>query len=954
MMSKLLIRRLNPIAQAVLVLAIATQAFGAARVFTGGINGSGEDWSLSSNWKDQLIPVDGDSADLGSHAVLIGGVASVVAFGGTGKLSVLGRLSFSALSSMGSLAISDWGVLDGSGTVSVNSFTWQDGQIGIPSAAGAGVTVNVNGSAVLKSRGRTVLAGSTLNLNGLTTWECRCDPLALDIDLLRAGPSGSAATINISAGARFEDQNVIPDWSPYPLTRYITASDYDAGVVNNAGTYAKSGGSTTIIQSAFNNTGVVAVHAGTLALGGLGQSTGRYFTMPGATLTVTGGSNTLSGTISNAGTLSFNGGQTTVTGSYEGNGRVVVGDSYHPATLIVEGYWSLPALTVHGGSFVANGQVNAATLAIEGGTVAGTGTVIASTLSGSSGGRLGFWDEAGPGVTVNVKGSTTIGPYGFGLTGGSTLNLNGDTQWTSGYSNIVIDGPSPSGTASTLNIGTGTHFTDEGDGTNNRYVSAHRFHGAAVGPSGGIVNSAGNWIRSAGSGTTFVETVFNNSGAVSVNAGTLDLGGSGVASGSFSILAGATLNFSGGSYTLGGAIDNAGTLSFSGGTTTLAGRYHGGGNMLVNGGKLAVLGTPAPGPFHVLSIGVNGAGGQLTVTGAGAQFEVVGVNPVLQIGSLGNTTTSFNVLAGATASVLYVNVARSYATGALLIDGVGSKLNQIGVGVAGAGATGAPAFTRVGRDGGSGVAMVTNGGQWLISDGGQDGVDSGGGPGLQLGFGASGSSGSLTISGIGSSVEVVAHTLGLAPGPADNHNPLVNIGAGAGSIGLLTVDAGGQLLLTGNAVSTTAIPRTTVLAIGAHSATSQSAGQAIVGGAGSQIALRGNSTRIAVGLGPDSTGLLNVFDEGQVASTNLVIGDQGAKGTVSVDNATIALSGYRADLANQGAGITIGRGNGSSGMLALSGGARLTITNDVAGGGLSIGGDPYYSGGLGAVTLSGG
>lgn len=956
MMPKHLIRRFNPIAQAVLALVIATQAFGATRVFTGGINGSGEDWSLSSNWQDQLMPVEGDSADLGSHDVVLDGILAHLAdFNGSGKLSVYGALSFSALSSVGHLAILSSGfssgLLAGTGSVNTNSLTWYGGQVGF-GALGGGVTLNVNGNATLKNENGIALFGSTLNLNGWTTWTSYMffDP---NIQLSRAAPSGPASTINIADGSWFDDFDT---GLIQTRTRYIKAESFADGVVNNAGVYAKSGVGSTIIQSAFNNTGVVLVYGGSLALTGLGQSAGGFSTLPGATLRVTGGSNTLSGAIANAGTLSFDGGDTTITGSYSGGGSIVKAGY---GTLTVGGSWVLPSLTVSGGIFVTNGKVDTGTLLMSDyGTLAGTGTVDTGSLSWS-GGRLGIWDASGPAVTVNVRGGTAIGPYGFALTGGSTLNLNGGTQWASGYSDIVIEGPVQAGTASTLNIAAGTQFTDEGNGTDNRYVSARRFLGVAVGPPGGVVNNAGSWVRSAGNGTTFVETVFNNSGSVNVNAGTLDLGGSGTSTGSFSILAGATLNFSGGSYTLGGAVDNAGALSFGGGTTVLAGRYDGGGSMFVNGGKLAVLGTPVPGPFHVLGIGVNGVGGQLVVTGAGAQFEMVGVNPVLQVGALGNAIPSFSVLAGGTAAVLYVNVASSDATGSattgtLLIDGVGSKLNQIGTGVAGTGAIGAPAFTRVGRDGGIGVATVTNGGQWLISDGGQDGVASGSGPGLQLGFGAAGASGSLTISGVGSSVEVVAHTLGLAPGNADNHNPRVTIGAGASNAGLLTVDAGGQLLLTGNAVSTIANPRTTVLAIGAHSATSQSAGQASVSGAGAQIALRGNSTRIAVGLGPNSTGLLNVLDGGLVASTNLVIGDQGAKGTVSVDNAAIALTGYRADLANQGAGITIGRGNGSIGVLALSGGAQVTITNDVAGGGVSIGGDPYYGGGQGAVTLSGG
>ena len=129
--------------------------------------------------------------------------------------------------------------------------------------------------------------------------------------------------------------------------------------------------------------------------------------------------------------------------------------------------------------------------------------------------------------------------------------------------------------------------------------------------------------------------------------------------------------------------------------------------------------------------------------GIGSAVDVVGVNPVVNVGRLGASAQgSFNVLAGATASALYLTVGRDGATGTMVIDGVGSQLNQIGVN-SNPSPNNGPAFANIGRDGGKGTVTVSNGGRWLISDGGGDGRSSGDPPGFTVGRGAN-STGSLT------------------------------------------------------------------------------------------------------------------------------------------------------------------------------------------------------------------
>ena len=373
-----------------------------------------------------------------------------------------------------------------------------------------------------------------------------------------------------------------------------------------------------------------------------------------------------------------------------------------------------------------------------------------------------------------------------------------------------------------------------------------------------------------------------------------------------------------------------------------------------NQGRLLIDGTGGPGPNDFLNIASNGGRGTLTVTGAGSSVDLVGIDTVITVGRTGaGAQGTFNVLAGATASTLFLNVGRFAGTsGTMLIDGAGSQLNQVGVGINQSPLINGGAFGTIGRAGGQGQVTVSNGGRWLLSDGGGDDRVATHGPGINIGSDV-GSTGSLTITGANSRVELIASSLGLAPGVPDNYNPFVAVGYGAGSTGTLNVSNGGKLLLTGNAISTLADGRSTRLNIGGYdNALGGRQGTATVTGAGSEVIVIGMDSLINVGRGAASNGTLNVLDQGRVAATSIVVGAYGT-GTLNVDNATLAFSGVRANPA-VGAGGTIGRGTGGSGTLALSNGAQVTIQSNTLAGGLNIGGDSFAAGGSGIVSLTGG
>ena len=377
------------------------------------------------------------------------------------------------------------------------------------------------------------------------------------------------------------------------------------------------------------------------------------------------------------------------------------------------------------------------------------------------------------------------------------------------------------------------------------------------------------------------------------------------------------------------------------------------------GGKLHIDGAGSPGPNDGINVGRLGGKGALVVTGAGSSVLTTGTNPFINVGgnSEGSAEGSFQVLAGATAATLNFNVGRNGGTGTVKIDGVGSVLTMSGVGTNQSPLSNGPAFATIGLNqglgGGTGSVTVSNGGQWLISDGGDDGRPSQYGPGVSLGRGAN-SSGSLTITGAGSKVEITSTSQDPGAGVGDNHNPFFAVGYDnpTSTSGTLLISNGGKLVMSGNAISTQADIRSTTLNIGGRSGQAAT-GNATVTGAGSEIVVQGYDALINVGRETGSNGTLNVLAGAKVSSTSLVVGVSGT-GKVNIDDAAIVLSGTRTDTNPLvGAASSFGRGAGGNGELNMSNGASLTITPTVSNGGLGFGGDTFLSGGTGKLTMSG-
>ena len=334
------------------------------------------------------------------------------------------------------------------------------------------------------------------------------------------------------------------------------------------------------------------------------------------------------------------------------------------------------------------------------------------------------------------------------------------------------------------------------------------------------------------------------------------------------------------------------------------------------GGKLSLDNAVNPGgQGQDAGIGVGSSGkGTLIVTGAGSTVDNSNAGAFINIGGSAGSDGAFQVLAGASATSTFLNVGRNAgATGSMLIDGP----NSVSLTLSGAstipGQTGT-AGASIGRNGGEGTAVVSNGGYWLITDGGQDGR-SVGNPGLSVGR-DNNSKGLLTITGAGSKVEVIG-TSGVGARRTRQQQPLRQHwarNAGGANQGELMVSAGGKLVLTGNAVSTTTNGRTTSLNIGGRGGFAGK-GTATVTGAGSEIIVQGYDAVINVGREAGGIGALNVLAGGKVSSTSLAVGISG-QGTVNINGGTIALSGDRSDTEPAvGAASTFGRGVGGDGYV---------------------------------------
>jgi hypothetical protein len=270
------------------------------------------------------------------------------------------------------------------------------------------------------------------------------------------------------------------------------ASTMTGGTFNNSDTFNKESATTTTISTVFNNTGTVNVDAGTMLMQSGGTSTGIFAIDAGAKLEFRNGTHVLNNvTTSGAGTLEIS----------------------------TENVGADALVTVNGGT------LNSAFL-MSGSVMNGTDQVFLGPATWTGGAITGLTTQS-----TTFAGSLTIsGALTKTLTGGRDMNA-GNTTWTgnTGNGNNVIG------------LSSGGIFTNTGT-----FTDSNAFDSSMTG--GTFANSSTFNKQSAT--TTSMASVFNNTGTVNVNAGTMLMNGGGTDSGVFNIADGAKLEFRNGAHTL--------------------------------------------------------------------------------------------------------------------------------------------------------------------------------------------------------------------------------------------------------------------------------------------------------------------------------------------------------------------------------------------------------------------
>jgi len=595
------------------LLAASPQAPAAACTW----DGSTGNWSDSTRWSCGTVPGSSDEAIINSGSVTLDQEVTVQDL------------------------ILSGGTLQGSNGITVtNAMAWTDGTLGGSGATtvadGAALNISATGSCWgtgARLTGRTLNAAGTATLTGTTT-------LCVD----------TGAIIN-NSGLFDVVSNVNVD---------IWAGGTRNAVLNNTGTLRKSGGVGTSAWSsvAVNNAGTVQAQSGTLRLANGGTSSGSYYAAVGATLDFGGGTHTINLTaassISGAGTVSYSGDATTVSGdgSYAVAGTTVI----NGGTLSVEQEATTTNLTVSSGTLQGSNGI----------TVTGVMTWTDGTLSGSGA------TTVASGAALNISATGSCWGTGARLTG-RTLNVAGTATLT-GTTTLCVDTGAIINNSGLFDVVSNVNVDNWSGGTRNA-----------------VLNNTGTLRKSGGAGTSaWFSVAVNNAGIVQAQSGTLRLSNGGTSSGSYYAAVGATLDFGGGTHTItlttASSISGAGTVSYSGGATTVSGEgsYAVAGTTVINGGALSVEREATTTNLTVSSGTLQGSNG-ITVTNAmawtdgtlgGSGATTVASGAALNISATGSCWGTGARLTGRTLNV--AGTATLTGTTTLCVD-TGAIINNSGL-----------------------------------------------------------------------------------------------------------------------------------------------------------------------------------------------------------------------------------------------------------------------------------
>jgi hypothetical protein len=490
-------------------------------------------WQTATNWNTDLLPGAADDVCIpaGMNVTLNFGTSSIGSLfveSGASLGLTAPTLTLASTSQVdGTLAMSAGGIAGNANLTLNGTFNWSGGAL-----TGAGTTEANNGIAISGGQVKDVTTSRVLNTHGTVTWT-------------------GTGSVRLLSGGTIHNLGTWDARSDASLTQVTAPALFD----NPTGsTFKKTlGAGTTTVTAPWSGDGAVSVESGTVSFNGGGSSNGSFTGLGGTTLGFGGGSFTLgTASVVNVPNVSVAVGDLTVNGSFTSTVSSSSSQfgtwTFNPAaTLVSIG----PSLSI-GGTLVLNSgeAVNVTSLTETGGSRQGTDTLSVSGTFAWSGGSLNG------AATTNANGPLAISSASVkDLTGGHVLNTKAATTWTGSGS---------------IRLGGGALIRNTAAWEAQSDASITTLTGG-----GSFDNQAGaTFTKKVASGTTSLNVPITNSGTITAETGTISFGGGGSGPGTYSGLAGATLLFSAGSYTLDAvATLNAANVAMTNGTVSVLGSF---------------------------------------------------------------------------------------------------------------------------------------------------------------------------------------------------------------------------------------------------------------------------------------------------------------------------------------------------------------------------------------------
>ena len=488
-----------------------------AATFTASQSGN---WSSASTWGGAGVPGAGDTATVGSSIAVTVDVAVTIA-----------NLTLNS------------GTINGSQALTVTTaMSWNGG------------TMSGSGSTVIPS-------GSVLTVGGAGFLDAR----ALSI----------AGTANFTGGNYFYMQNGatltnsgVIDFQGDGGGLFLNGA-VGAISITSSGTIKKSAGTgTSYVQlplTAQSGAQVLA-QSGTLQVYGV-TSSGATFDSSATLLFASGDTRTFdaASTISGSGTVNFNAGTNTVSGTYN-----VTGATVNNATTTIASPAAVGDVTVNSGTLTLNG---ASTLNVH------TITITSGTLNGSAPINL-------TGTSMTWSGGTIGGTGAFTIPAVCTLTVNG----------VFLDGRAFTNNG-TIILTTGyMYLQDNAVLTNNNVISyqgdANIYVNGTVGSTSIVNNGTIQKVAGTVGSNLDVPLTAQSGSQLNVGTGILYLHNVAATGAAFSVSAGATLYFyytATATFDAASSISGAGNVQWGNGANSVAGNYNVTGTTLQSGGTGTAL-----------------------------------------------------------------------------------------------------------------------------------------------------------------------------------------------------------------------------------------------------------------------------------------------------------------------------------------------------------------------------